>query len=101
MTIYKQTFFVIVFTFLLLITFSSKLQAQEYKWGNWTQDPCYRGLQFRARYTDYNDSAKKHHWYIQYKNNYTQKFAFILSCQHRFFEKRIKVFFTRKTQPTN
>ncbi len=76
MTIYKQAFFAAVFTFLLLVAFLPKLQAQEYRWGAWTQDPCYRGLQFRARYSDYNDSAKKHHWYIQYKNNYTQKFAF-------------------------
>lgn len=76
MTIYKQTFFATVFTFLLLVAFSPKLQAQEYKWGAWTQDPCYRGLQFRSRYSDYNESAKKHHWYVQYKNNYQQRFAF-------------------------
>ncbi|MBK7393541.1 MAG: hypothetical protein IPI64_09625 [Chloracidobacterium sp.] len=50
--------------------------AQGYKWGPWSPDPCFSGVQFRARYDSYNEIAKKHHWYIQYKNNYTRDIAF-------------------------
>lgn len=50
--------------------------AQEHQWGSWSTDPCFSGVQFRARYDYYNEIAKKHRWSIQYKNNYTRDIAF-------------------------
>lgn len=61
--------------FLVLGTASLTANAQ-YKWGSWSTDPCFSGVQFRARYDDYNEFAKKHKWSIQYRNNYTRDIAF-------------------------
>lgn len=62
--------------FVAVAYFPLTASAQEYQWGSWSTDPCFSGVQFRARYDYYNEIAKKHHWSIQYKNNYTRDIAF-------------------------
>ena len=67
----KKIIIVTMLVFNLTVVF-----GQNEKWGSWEQSDCYKGIQFRVKLQDYNNSAKQYHWKTQIRNSYNKKVTF-------------------------
>lgn len=53
----------------------ANLPVQARNWGAWRESQ-FSGLDFRVKCGEYNDSAKKQTWYLQFRNRYQKKIYF-------------------------
>lgn len=42
-------------------------------WGEWINDDCFKGIDFRVKKGEYNSYAKKWYWYVQFRNRYNNQ----------------------------
>lgn len=42
-------------------------------WGEWIQDDCFNGIDYRVRKGDYNSYSHQWYWYAQIRNRYNKK----------------------------
>jgi hypothetical protein len=45
-------------------------------WGEWVNDDCFEGIDYRAKRGDFNSYANKWNWYVQFRNRYNQRLNF-------------------------
>lgn len=64
---------VLIFSLCALLVLSSFHRKISNDWGEWSNDDCFKGIDYRAKRGDYNNYAKKWHWYVQFRNRYQQK----------------------------
>ncbi|WP_343524452.1 energy transducer TonB [Pedobacter sp.] len=71
-----------VFCIVLYFGLTSNAYSQEYSnsnpqfnWGEWTKNPCYKGIYMRVQKAYFNKSAQQWYWNWQIQNRYTKRVA--------------------------
>jgi len=69
---------------LLLSSANSKLTNRNdlpSEWGEWMNDDCFKGIDYRVQKGEYNSYAGKWNWYVQFRNRYqaTVHYNYIVS----------------------
>lgn len=66
------TFTAITGIFLLANAHDSETKQNPFttEWGEWMNDDCFKGIDYRVRKGEYNSYAGKWNWYVQFRNRY-------------------------------
>ena len=72
----QLTKIIIIFSLFLFTIFPNYIQAQEYKWGEWTPLPCFNGLESRTRKVPNSEYKGKEEWRTQFRNRYKKSIVF-------------------------
>lgn len=54
----------------------SSPKIQQSDWGEWINDDCFKGIDYRVKKGDYNSYAGKWHWFVQFRNRYNNRISY-------------------------
>jgi len=57
----------------------SPSKSQRGDWGEWANDDCFKGIDYRVKKGSYNSYSNKWDWYVQFRNRYNNSISFSYS----------------------